>query len=834
MILALMRQGARIITPNNRLARELLTDYVKLNYQPISAKPFCMPYGGFLTQLFNQHTNHNPQRVSPILLTSHQLYYIWQQVIDKQNNNIASPTLINELQNAWEHCQRWQLDINQVSFASTNQSSQFQHWVLQLEKYLLQRHLIADCQLVNFLLNQQTAVKPITIVWHCFNDYTPEQQVLHDYLIKQGCDLIHTDVTDITNQQLACYAANDSRDEYQQLIIWLKQQLIDNVKRIGVVIPNLQQERPILQRLLRQHFDKDDINISLGMPLIDYSLVAHGLCWLSLNGTTMSNHQLRLLFYSPYLGASQTEMLQRMQAMQDCVSLQENLISQTLLLAELANTTPTLVKLLRYMPLFPEKASPNAWVDLFLMRLAYLNFPGEISLDSTNYQCLERFLALFSEFKQLHLLTDNMSQQEALLSIQTLATQVIFQPETRTAKINVLGELEASGMTFDSLWITGLTDECLPSKARLSAFIPIGLQHKHSLPHANPTHELLLAQKTVERFKRSSLRCIVSYPMHGRDKLNLPNPFIRNLPAFIPTVIPLRRLSQLERYQESYSLPLALQEKVIGGTSLLANQAKCPFKAFAAHRLHAKKAPSVSDGLTLQERGQIIHKIMELLWTKLTNQATLLALPTDELNQLIHNAIIKTLEPYQRLRQYSFPNLIKTIEFNRLSTLVRLSLAWDKQRPAFVIEALEQAFTITLAGLNFNVRIDRLDRLTSGKKWVIDYKSTIPSMLPWRQERPKEPQLVLYALLDETIAALVFSGLKEGHLTNKGLSDESIHLNGIYTIKKDETWDYYRLQWHQQLEGLANEYHQGQCLPQPLSAVTCQYCDYQSLCRFKL
>ncbi|WP_051131959.1 hypothetical protein [Legionella tunisiensis] len=55
------------------------------------------------------------------------------------------------------------------------------------------------------------------------------------------------------------------------------------------------------------------------------------------------------------------------------------------------------------------------------------------------------------------------------------------------------------------------------------------------------------------------------------------------------------------------------------------------------------------------------------------------------------------------------------------------------------------------------------------------------------EERPQVPQLLLYALLDETINALLFAQLKAGQLTCKGLSAETYSVPGIITLKKTKT-----------------------------------------------
>jgi len=175
---------------------------------------------------------------------------------------------------------------------------------------------------------------------------------------------------------------------------------------------------------------------------------------------------------------------------------------------------------------------------------------------------------------------------------------------------------------------------------------------------------------------------------------------------------------------------------------------------------------------------------------------------------------------------------VRTVEYTRLKRLALSYLEWEKQRSPFTISGLEQSFTINLAGLDFNVRVDRLDEVAD-KKWVIDYKSSLPSSRPWYEDRPKEPQLLLYALLDKEINALLLLQIKAGKIVCSGFSEEKQAVSGISSLKKEETWDDCRTHWHNQLTHLAEEFQEGHCAPQPAQLTICQQCSFQSLCRFQ-
>ncbi|STX29430.1 recombinase B [Legionella beliardensis] len=827
-IFNLMQQGATIITPNNRLARALIADFYHTYPELKHHKPQCFSYSDFLHELFKKYCYYNSHNPIPLLLTTQQLRHLLKQIITQ---DVLNQSLIDEVQEAWIYCQRWQLDFHDSTFNYTLQTQKFQQWVAQLQDTLDNLSAITEDQLIPFFLQQQIDIQLTQVVWYCFDYYTPQQQELQQYLTAQNCQVHHLDLP-VHDSSPALYIAKDDYDEYMQLIDWLKEQLAQGKTKIGIVIPDLEAQIQPLKRMLQQHFSSNSFNISLGQTLNNYELVAHALCWLNLNGKTLTNQQARLLLYSPYLAGSCKELLQRSQVMQESHFLQEELFDQAAWLTELQKAAPGLAKLLKSLANYPHQASPQDWINLFINRLSLLGFPGEYPLNSESYQCYQRFLTLFDEFKQLTLLTEKLTATEALTAFETLAATTMFQPEKKASHIQILNLLEANGCFFEALWISRLTDEHLPPKFKLSAFIPIQLQRTLEIPLISPAYQLELAQKMFERLKKSASHCIVSYSRLSKDKYNLPSPLLAELPAISLPVKHTTLPAAWETYLEEYQIALNPDEPVKGGTAVLANQAKCPFRAFAAHRLHARKAVEMSSGPNAIERGQIIHRVMELIWESLKNQQTLLAQTVEELDSLIEQAIAEALAPYQELRQHSFPPLIQEIELARIKQLVVLCLDWEKQRPPFEVEALEYAFTAQLADLDINLRIDRLDKLTNGKKWVIDYKTSIPSYLPWREERPREPQLLLYALLDEEITALIFTGLKEGQILVKGLSEEAWPIDGLSCLDEGDTWAQRLTAWKEQLYQLIQEYKEGLCPPRPIHTSICQQCDYQSLCRF--
>lgn len=828
-LLEQINQGAIVLTPNNRLSASLLKTYYDFCGHSTVIKPKCLPYSQALKSLYDQLCFTSADLSPPTLLNDAHCRYLWQQIILETPELTYSEGLLLKVIQAWTTCELWQIQPDNNSFSHSPQTQTFQRWWQVFNKHLKEINALHEYQLVPYLIKTHSPFFKAPIIWHSFDEYTPQQRALQKVIAQQNQPQYTYDLNSaFCAPQL--YAAENHQQEYQQLLNWLEMKLLQGEKKIGVVAPELQQQSRVLNRLLLEQFDPSLFNISLGEPLSTYPLVAHALSWLGLE-QKLNQQEVLLLLQSPYLSGSQQEFLVRAQLVQEG----NYLLQQEYQLANLSKTlltkAPLLSELLNKTPSYPSFATPHEWVNLFQERLNAFGFPGEYGLSSLQYQCYHRFIALFDEFRQFSLIKSSFNLKDALAVLNQLAQSTIFQAQKKDAPIQISGLLEASGCEFDSLWIMGLTDHCLPAKTNLSAFIPPALQRDCNMPHSTAARELHFANQTLTRLQKGSRSLVFSYSKLQGDSPNLPCPLISQHPIYEP---PFKEATTREcaliPLSEEYKISLLSNEQVAGGTALLSNQAKCPFKAFAEHRLFATPLPQIMEGIDHKERGTIIHKVMELIWTQLQNQITLIQQTEEQLEQRVESAILEAKKEFNKKQPMIRPKLVEEIETTRLKRLVLGCLEWEKQRPSFSIHSLEQSFTIHLANLEFKVRVDRLDKV-GDKTWVIDYKSTLPTHKPWNEERPQEPQLLLYALLDEHINTLLFMQIKTGSILCHGLSEEKSEIRGISQLKKAEQWSDARTNWYQQLNSIAEEVVNGLCKPQPTNATTCSYCDFKNLCR---
>ena len=857
-VLESLKKGAMIITPNNRLTKMLMDKY--LSHMQVAAipQPLCLSYDNLLQSLYSRLLHETPHHPHPLLLNNYQIYYLWKQILSKEGQNNHQGFLEQVIQ-AWDYCQLWEINPQKnAAFSTLPTTHRFSYWSHIFQDFLNTHQLICPEQLVPYLMQHTISAPSHKIIWLCFDSYTPQQRALQNYFAQEGSAVHSMDLPkNPTNNYM--FAAEDQDHELQSIIIWAKkkcwhqQQLRKNTdiasdtvkfsaremnsmnqERFAVVIPDLNQRAHQIDRLLQQHFTEDQYNISLGNHLADYAIVSHALCCLSLSTNRISNVQARLLVNSPFIAQARIEASQRLECLLDNYLILDNFFSLQDFSHSIQQAAPLLAKLLSTISPYPKAASPTQWVELFQARLAMLGFPGEYLLDSANYQCYQRFLSSFDEFKKLQVITKQLNCSEALSSLTHLAQTTIFQPEKNaSAPIQVLGLLEASGCEFESIWIAGMTEQCLPQKTQFSPFIPLEIQKEQGLPYTDPDREFLLAEQTVQRFQNAGSEIIWSYPLHTDGQQNLPSPLMImiNSEPYITTYTetPPSKPPIVHTYQDNCPMPPP-NSILSASTSLLAHQAQCPFRAFAAHRLAARGPANNQDGLSLKERGILLHHALELFWKNVHNQQQLCAMSDNELTTLIQTVIQKALQPYAKVHRASFPPLLQEIEADRLQQLIENMIIWEKNRPEFTIYALEKPYELTLANIHFKIRVDRIDQLATGEKWVIDYKSSLPSPLPWNEDIPTEPQILLYALIDNQVNTLLFAQLKKGQFITKGLSDTDYNLTGVKTLK-DTSWNEQNSGWHKKLTDLADKFYQGNAVAQPKNVSLCKTCDYSELCR---
>jgi ATP-dependent helicase/nuclease subunit B len=420
-----------------------------------------------------------------------------------------------------------------------------------------------------------------------------------------------------------------------------------------------------------------------------------------------------------------------------------------------------------------------------------------------------------------------MSAGEALAFVERLCAATLFQAECLDAPIQILGVLESAGLRFDCLWVSGLTDEAWPLAARPNPFIPIALQKKAGIPQASAEASLELDRRRTLEWRAAAPEVVFSFPLKEKDRDLSPSPLILDVPDSslpIPDYPRYRDLlfqaRKLQPFEDSKAPPVVATQ-VQGGTRVLSDQAACPFRAFAIHRLGARPIEEPAPGPDARDRGKLVHAMMASLWRSLKSSRALAS--------NLEPAIVQAAA--EAVKEVGLEGRLAELERERLAKVAREWLEVEKRRAPFEVSAVEEKKTLTVAGLEFSARIDRIDRLAGGGHVLIDYKTGgNPGTRHWEGPRPDDPQLPLYAAaVPGDLDAVAFAKVKTGEMKFIGWARAG---DLVPNVKPYPDWPALLAQWKKDAEALGAAFAAGDARVDPKDALkTCRLCELQTLCR---
>jgi probable DNA repair protein len=476
----------------------------------------------------------------------------------------------------------------------------------------------------------------------------------------------------------------------------------------------------------------------------------------------------------------------------------------------------------------------SEWASTFSKILRAFGWPGERSLSSREYQVADAWQSVLSTFAELDTTAPPFPFENAMDALRDLAGGALFQVENEGAPVQIMGVLEASGLSFDHLWVMGLHDEALPATARPNPFLPLSMQREYRLPHASAGRELEFAKKILARLLASAPDVVLSYPAQEGEQTLLPTPLLGAMEWLAPGehathgwAAAMRGTVALDPLDDEVGplMPDSLLQK--GGTTLFKDMAACPFRAFVQHRLNARPLDDPAFGLDARDKGKLVHKALELIWIELQTHERLCSLGPVALSEVVSRNVKAALDQQSG-------GLGRSLEQVRLEHLLMEWLEIEKQRPPFSVLGPEQKRLVNIGGLAINLRIDRVDELPGGGQIILDYKTGEVKGSAWMGDRPTEPQVPLYcATSSAPVAGAALVQIHAGDLKVRGL-DQSSSFPDLKRMQTagDGTLPEQVEEWKRVLAALAERFRAGHAEVDPLPGA-CDYCGVTALCRIR-
>lgn len=816
-----------VLTANNRQARALIAALHQRQNTPVLAHPAIYAFDAFIQNWLERAQMQGALDMGYRILHSTELWLVFDKLLQEQQL-AQSKNLATELLRAYSIAEQYELPLTSAAFGQNEQTRFFANLARQAKSRYQKALRISRAEFIHLAIETRLPIAEQKLLWFGFDALLPIQKTLKRYVDSLGIMQDEFDLTGRTGQSKT-YAFESFEAELEAAVTWAETEA-QNGANVALVLPSLAARLDDIEDFMEKRLPAERYGISMGRPLSQYGIVQAALSLLRNIGKLHESKAFRAVCRSPFILGSVSQKIPRGELSLHPKLFREGKLDKTFLDAWLPKIDKTLHHIIKALPALPESGSSLVWHDYFFAALTALGFPGEAPLSSKSMQCLTQLQQVFQEFKQYGALFAQYTRDEAFGLLEHMLASRIFQPQKAKAPIEILGLLEASGLRFDGLWVLELDSDCLPKACKPNPFLPLSLQREYETPYASAHKELHLAKNLLQRFAHLNPNTVFSFAKTNADGHAEPSPLLHTFTEY-NTSHPTPKTELVTAFKEirteSFQLP---PENIIQKMSnrLLEQQAICPFQAFASGRLHAEIDTNPEESLSKREKGKLLHKALEHFWQAISNQQTLLALQAEEKQQHIQTAVAKACQPIAG----STHAFLYQTEQTYLERLLLKLLTFEESRPAFSVDAMEEGKDLLIDGVHFHLRIDRIDTGIRQKPMVIDYKTSIPAKLPWNEERPRKPQMLLYALADSRIDCLFFLGLENGAWVCSGVASKEAAFHPDITMIEDFAAQ--RNLWQSRIEVLISEYKQGIATPDPIDKQACTYCPYGSLCRYPL
>ena len=868
------------LTVNARLARWLLLEHDEQKRKAGEnawQTPPILPLSSWLRDVWLASW---PEKY---LLSELQCEKIWEEIINQDSARLDLLHLqgvASQTSKAFSLLHEYRLPRDKKLYEQTDESKAFLRWIRKFESRL--SSALAPCMLMDAVRNSMQEGEiliPHSLRIRGFEEQSPQLKYFLNFLREKGTrvdflspvpspEILAQRMEKLNDKNVNVEEYENRQGEAEACACWVRS-IFQPGKRIGIVVPELEKYRTLLKRELAAELvpetifslDEEDLpfNISLAPPLSQEPMIKLALNLLSVKTSNVPVSTFLSIIQSPFFGFA-------FPPTREISDLERNLRKKRVLSSPLdrfhssCGSVPQvdqLVESLKSWTLNNSKLMPEKWAKELSDFLKTTGWPRKVapgtdkqSVLSKRHQGFEAWKDCLNQLCSLNQILGPINRLEVLNHLTHITRSKPFQSKTPEHSIQVIGLLESSGMQFDYLWVMGCHHEALPAHPEPNPFIPYEIRNKYSIPRSNPQRELKFIEQSLTRLFMAAPDVHFSYPLHEGDMDLEMSPLLKRFPQDKKTPYlsnrikdQARAMNQLEKFTEPAFLQVTDSEKnqygtqgISSGYALLKDQVDCPFRAFARHRLNSQRTPVAEIDFDNLDRGNLIHKALELFWDKTRNRKNL--------SNLSHGILEKRIEEcVQEALKLCSQRTTGQTQFNKLEIErnVRLIHDWllniERERPDFQVLHNEEDVSINLCGIKLSLRIDRIDEIPGKGLLLIDYKTGREAKpAEWFAEKIRAPQLPLYATAQPPV------GLAYGHLTLgkpefKGTADLPLGKLKNYDFAKDtgcSTWKELLSYWKNNLNRVADEFLQGNNQVLPVNkGEPCLHCEFNSLCRIQ-
>ena len=689
-------------------------------------------------------------------------------------------------------------------------------------------------------------------------------------------------------------ASADPPAEWRAAARWCRERLeADPRARLLVVIPDLAQRRPLVERVFREVLnprsfaapdpERDDppgggrgpLSFALegGQPLADYPEPRAMLQWLRLLSRPCDESDIAAALEAPWwrttargprarAAARLREVLPRRVAPPRVAERLRSVARRSAGAGEGDADAVALEPIVRGVaaaaaglaagPLGPAEH----WASVIDAALRALGWSIDAAPDSDTQQIRDRWLSLLQEFAGVLRIAPCRAVGPAVDLLTALARRESFAPSSGDPPVLVTAATEPPVVRYDGIRVCGLQADRWPAPVSVDPFIPVDLQRAAGVPESSASGQRARAAVALAAWRSCTDELVLSWALGENDAEWLPSPLltpwmggidvhgasfkaaVRQAREADEAVSLVRRLRGTGRPSRSapgaqlVGLPWPADAALPGGAGTLEDQRACPFRAYARRRLAAAAEDLAEEGLTALDRGRLLHGALNVFWGRVGDREALRAMSPARRRELLAEAVASAIAALQLVGEGE-PLRMRLVERETART-IELGLAAlevDAARTAFSVALREAEIEGRIGSALLAMRVDRADRLPDGGLAIIDYKSGAPARLVWKGDEMTAVQLWAYALVLEARGDGPIAGLGNFHISRRGIGYEALARTGEVLPGAAATgWEDACEDARPRLAALADAFMAGSAEVAPRKGA-CEHCDLPALCR---
>ncbi len=848
--LKLLSAGWTVVASSRLLAATVSTQFrtAQLTHNVGSwDRPAILNAHSWLTKLWKERLYRDAS--TPTLLSTTQELLLWQQVIERDVVRLLDlAATARAARRASIALAQYEVPLKDGRWQTHHDAERFSNWLAEMRRRCAAENWITRAGLWRAAPDWIRATKQddVRLLLVGFKPQFPAMRTAIEAIEESGGKVSLAEPTEAhpVAQSRPCESFDQ---EWEEAARWARHWVEEGAQSVGVIVPGFAERRKQVLRIfddvfsplhvlsvLRQPDEPQSlIHIDHADPLRNHPLIAAALLVLDLAADRVPISDASAFLRSPFIAGAKEEIYLRATADLELrkyrdleVGLRE--------LERAAKNSPLALKLCykisRFLATKPDSTEFPHWTRFIAELLKLAGWPGDTELRAWEQQVLDEWQKALGTLASLGFVSGPVPWEVAVAQLRGMLTAEQPQAADASSPVQILDPREAAGIQFDHLWITGLSHDDWQFRIDSSPFIPRSLQAEFAIPGASASSRRVQEALSQKALLHAAPDVVASYsgtPLPISADCDQPALPRWDSPLFKSAYVLTDCVTSIVDTQA----PPPKATHLGGGTSLIKDQSSCPFRAFAKVRLEAGGPEDGTFGFDPRERGGFLHRVFEAVWIQLETQHRLKQTSQEELEAIVDTAIQTALS--RRTSDNEFHRELTEAERLRLRAVTLEWLEVDKRRTQpFRVVQIEEERSFDLNGVNIRLRMDRVDRLDSGKLLLIDYKGGKQDARSLKGDRPKEPQLLVYAAsLGREVDGVLFAQVKPRSVELIGFTRE-LHLDTNKVEVLGGAWEAQCNDWTETVSHLAEEFRSGFAAVSP-GPKACEFCDFKPLCRIQ-